>query len=370
MNQQGETNLVSTTSEENCDKKNTELTDIKVCSVPSLQVTLKCEEDEGDTRSTSSEICENNGPDVLSETAKDNCEITENSENKNMADTSVISREVQKTKNEQCPELSVNIDTSNEQITSLSRNTAENITTSLNRNTAENETLNKQNNSIEKSISDCEIDGQIKDFDNVNVVSNSDQISIEQIEKLNDADETLDDVAISYSPLNNCSPVSTDNVEIDADKSAGSHNIDHREDLPLRQERTGEMNREDLPLKQERTNEMDEDLNVKTRLSSDALNITGRKVHIPTNTHMGSEVIKHETLKDDVTGIEICEIGAECVIPPETNSSPKFDNEVGHFDQIQSFLPSEVKSLDPHVQDGVQLIREKNNLFGIKIINI
>jgi hypothetical protein len=167
MNQQGETNLVSTTSEENCDKENTELTDIKVCSVPSLQVTLKCEEDEGDTRSTSSEICENNGPDVLSETAKDNCEITENSENKNMADTSVISREVQKTKNEQCPELSVKIDTSNEQITSLSRNTAENITTSLNRNTAENETLNKQNNSIEKSISDCEIDGQIKDFDNV-----------------------------------------------------------------------------------------------------------------------------------------------------------------------------------------------------------
>ena len=331
MNQQGETNLVSTTSEENCDKENTELTDIKVCSVPSLQVTLKCEEDEGDTRSTSSEICENNGPDVLSETAKDNCEITENSENKNMADTSVISREVQKTKNEQCPELSVKIDTSNEQITSLNRNMAENITTSLNRNTAENETLNKQNNSIEKSISDCEIIGQIKDFDNVNVVSNSDQISIEQIEKLNDADETLDDVAISYSPLNNCSPVSTDNVEIDADKSAGSHNIDHREDLPLRQERTGEMNREDLPLKQERTNEMDEDLNVKTRLSSDALNITGRKVHIPTNTHMGSEVIKHETL---------------------------------------NFLPSEVKSLDPHVQDGVQLIREKNNLFGIKIINI
>ena len=315
MNQQGETNLVSTTSEENCDKENTELTDIKVCSVPSLQVTLKCEEDEGDTRSTSSEICE----------------ITENSENKNMADTSVISREVQKTKNEQCPELSVKIDTSNEQITSLNRNMAENITTSLNRNTGENETLNKQNNSIEKSISDCEIDGQIKDFDNVNVVSKSDQISIEQIEKLNDADETLDDVAISYSPLNNCSPVSTDNVEIDADKSAGSHNIDHREDLPLRQERTGEMNREDLPLKQERTNEMDEDLNVKTRLSSDALNITGRKVHIPTNTHMGSEVIKHETL---------------------------------------NFLPSEVKSLDPHVQDGVQLIREKNNLFGIKIINI
>jgi hypothetical protein len=42
----------------------------------------------------------------------------------------------------------------------------------------------------------------------------------------------------------------------------------------LRQERTGEMNREDLPLKQERTNVMDEDLNVKTRLSSDALNIT------------------------------------------------------------------------------------------------
>ena len=370
MNQQGETNLVSTTSEENCDKENTELTDIKVYSVPSLQVTLKCEEDEGDTRSTSSEICENNGPDVLSETAKDNCEITENSENKNMADTSVISREVQKTKNEQCPELSVKIDTSNEQITSLNTNTAENITTSLNRNTAENETLNKQNNSIEKSISDCEINGQIKDFDNVNVVSNSDQIFIEQIEKLNDADETLDDVAISYSPLNNCSPVSTDNVEIDADKSAGSHNIDHREDLPLRQERTGEMNREDLPLKQERTNVMDEDLNVKTRLSSDALNITGRKVHIPTNTHMGSKVIKHETLTDDVTGIEICEIGAECVIPPDTNSSPKFDNEVGHFDQTQSFLPSEVKSLDPHVQDGVQLIREENNLFGNKIINI
>jgi hypothetical protein len=53
-----------------------------------------------------------------------------------------------------------------------------------------------------------------------------------------------------------------------------------------------------------------------------------------------------------------------------TNSSPKFDNEVGHFDQNQSFLPSEVKSLDPHVQDGVQLIREENNLFGNKIINI
>jgi len=193
MNQQGETNLVSTTSEENCNKENSELMDIKVISIPSLQVTLKCEEDAGNTRSASSEICENKGPDVISEISKENVEITENSENKNMADTSEISMEVHKTKNEQCPEISVNIDTPNEQITLLSRNIAE----------------NEQNNSIEKSISDSEIDGQIKDLVTVNVVSKSDQISIEQIEKLNDADETLDDVTVSYSPLDNCSPVST-----------------------------------------------------------------------------------------------------------------------------------------------------------------
>jgi len=344
MNQQGETNLVSTTSEENCNKENSELTDIKVISIPSLQVTLKCEENEGNTRSASTEICENKGPDVLSETAKDNVEITENSENKNVADTSEISKEIQKTKNEQCPELCVKIDTSNKQ-----------ITTSLSKNMDENETLIQQNNSIEKAISDSEIDGQIKDFYNVNVVSKSDQISIEKIEKLNDADETLDDVSVSYSPLDNCSPVSTDNIEIDEDKSAGSHTIDEDEDLPLRQYRT---------------NEMDEDLNLEMRLSTDALNTTEGKVHIPTSTDKGSEVIRHEMLTDDVTGVEICEIGAECVIPPDTNSSPKSDNEVRHFDQTQTFLSPEDKSLDPCVQDGVQLIKEESNLFGNKIINI
>ena len=322
MNKQGETNLVSTTSEENCNKENSELTDIKVISIPSLQVILRCEEDEGNTRSASMEICENKGPDVLSEIAKENCEITENFEIKNMADTSEISKEVKKTKNEQCPELSVNIDTSNEQITLL------------NRNMAKNETLIQQDNSIEKSISDSEINDQIKDFDNVNVVSKSDQISIEQIEKLNDADETVEDVTVSYSPLDTCSPVSTDNIEIDADKSAGSHNIDEDEDLPLRQDGT---------------NEMDEDLDLEMRLSTDT---TEGKVHIPTNTDNGLEVIKHEMLTD----VEIGGIGAECIIPPDMNSSPKSDNEVGHFDQTQSFLPSEVKSLDLHVPDGVHLI--------------
>ena len=336
MNQQGETNLLSTTSEENCSKENSELRDIKVISIPSLQVTLKCEEDERNTMSACSEIRENKGPDVLSETAKDNVEITENSENKNIE----ISKEVQKTKNEQCPELSVNIDTSNEQITLL------------NRNMAKNETLIQQDNSIEKSISDSEINDQIKDFDNVNVVSKSDQISIEQIEKLNDADETVEDVTVSYSPLDTCSPVSTDNIEIDADKSAGSHNIDEDEDLPLRQDGT---------------NEMDEDLDLEMRLSTDT---TEGKVHIPTSTDKGSEVMKHEMLTDDVTDVEIGEIGAECVIPHDTNSSAKSDNEVGHFDQTQRFLPSEVKILDLHVPDGVQLIKEENYLFGNKIINI
>lgn len=341
---QGETNLVSTTSEESCNQENRELTDIKVISIPSLQVTLKCEEpqeDAGNTRLTCSEICENNGPDVISVIAKENIEITENSENKNMADTSEISMEVHETKNEQCPELSDKIDTS-----------CENITTSLSRNTDKKETLNQQNNSIEETISDSEIDGQIKDFDHVNVVPGSDQISIEKIGKLNDTDETLDDVSVSYSPLDNCSPVSMDNIEIDDDKSAGSHNIDEDEDLPLRQDRT---------------NEMDENINVDMRLSIDALSTTEGKVHVHTNTDKGSEVIKHEMLTYDVTDIEI---GAECVIPPDTNSSTKCDNEVGHFDQTQSFLPSETMSIDPHVQDGVPLMKEENSLFGNKIISI